>query len=637
MFDFIRTHTRLLFFVLIVLIIPSFVLWGIDGYRRFQGEHLSVVARVAGHDVTQAEWDAAHRAQVERLRRQMPNVDAVMLDTPEMKRQSLDALVRERVMLTAADKLHLVTTDARLQRVFATDPQFAALRNPDGSVRSELLQAQGMSSQMFAERLRQDLSLRQVLLGVGSSVVAPDTAASAALDALFEAREVTVQRFEAKDYAAKVAPTDAELEKYYNDPSEAAQFRAPEEATIEYVALDVDALKKVVVVSEDDLRKYYAENEARYSTPQERRASHILIKAEKDAPAAERTKAKAKAEALLAELRKNPAAFADLARKASDDPGSAEKGGDLDFFGRGAMVKPFEDAVFAMKPGELSGVVQSDFGYHIIQLTGVRGGEKRSFESVRAEIEDEFRKQAAQKRFAEIATDFGNVVYEQPDSLKPVADKFKLEIRTAQGVQRTPKPGAAGPLASAKFLDALFGSDTLRNKRNTEAVETGANQLVSGRVVRYSPAHQLPLAEVRTKVRDTVVAAQAAALARKEGEARLAGLRADPQAAMDGPPRNLSRSQPGDLPREVVDAVLRVDAARLPAVVGIDLGAQGYVVARVSKVLGRDPSAADPAQSRALYARAWGDAEAQAYYKALSERFKVEIKPVAMAASQPAQ
>jgi peptidyl-prolyl cis-trans isomerase D len=106
---------------------------------------------------------------------------------------------------------------------------------------------------------------------------------------------------------------------------------------------------------------------------------------------------------------------------------------------------------------------------------------------------------------------------------------------------------------------------------------------------------------------------------------------------MDGPPRNLSRSQPGDLPREVVDAVLRVDAARLPAVVGIDLGAQGYVVARVSKVLGRDPSAADPAQSRALYARAWGDAEAQAYYKALSERFKVEIKPVAMAASQPAQ
>ena len=156
-------------------------------------------------------------------------------------------------------------------------------------------------------------------------------------------------------------------------------------------------------------------------------------------PAAERQKASAKAEALLEQVRKSPAQFAELAKKNSDDPGSAERGGDLDFFGRGAMVKPFEDAVFAMKPGEISNVVETEFGFHIIQLTAQRGGEKKSFDSVRAEIEDEVSKQLAQKRYAEAAEQFTNTVYEQSDSLQPVIDKLKLEKRTAT-VQRTPAP-----------------------------------------------------------------------------------------------------------------------------------------------------------------------------------------------------
>ena len=155
-----------------------------------------------------------------------------------------------------------------------------------------------------------------------------------------------MQRFEPKDYVAKVTPTDADIESYYKDPAHAAQFQAPEQASVEYVVLDVEALKKDVKVSEDELKKYYSENKARFSAPEERRASHILVKAEKSAPAAEREKAKAKAEALLAQWKNKAASFADLARKNSDDPGSADKGGDLDFFARGAMVKPFEDAAF---------------------------------------------------------------------------------------------------------------------------------------------------------------------------------------------------------------------------------------------------------------------------------------------------
>jgi len=636
MFDFFRKHTRVLQFLLVLLIFPSFVFFGIQGYSSFLSNDNATVAKVAGQKITRPEWEAAQREQIERVRRQMPNVDAKLFDTPEMKRQSLDALVRERVMLVAANKLNLTTTDERLQRLFTSDPQFAFLRNPDGSVNKDALAAQGMSSEMFAQRLRQDLSLRQVMLGIEGTVLAPLADTSAALDALFQQREVQVQRFDTKDSLDKVTPSDADIEAFYKDPANAKQFEAPEQENIEYVVLDLDALKKGITVADDDLRKYYAENEKRYSTPEERRASHILIKADKDAPAAERAKAKAKAETLLAEVKKNPAAFADLAKKNSDDPGSAERGGDLDFFGRGAMVKPFEDAAYALKPEELSGVVESDFGYHIIKLTAVRGGEKKSFESVKAEIENEVKAQLAQKRFSEAAVEFTNVVYEQSDSLKPAVDKLKLELRTAQNVRRTPQPGASGVLANPKFLEALFGTDAVRNKRNTEAVQIGPTTMASGRVVQYTAAHQLPLAEVKDRVRDRVKTTQAAALARKLGEERLAALRAAPDTALSAAAQTISRAQPRDLPRPVLDAVLKAPTTKLPAFVGVDLGEQGYAVARITKVLGRDPVAADATRAQAEYGQAWADAEAQAYYAALKVRYKVETKPDALGSSPSA-
>jgi peptidyl-prolyl cis-trans isomerase D len=633
MFDFFRKHTRVLQFVLVLLIFPSFVFFGIQGYSKYTGGDNATVASVDDREITQLEWDAAHRDQVERIRRQNPGADAKLLDSPEIKLMALDGLVRERVMLAAANKLHLVTTDDRLARLFAADPQFAFLRNPDGSVNKDVLAAQGMSSELFAQRLRQDLSVRQVIQGIGGSGIAPASVTAAALDAYFQQREVQVQRFDAKDYLTKVNPSDADIEKYYKDPANIAQFQAPEQASIEYVVLDLDAMKKGIAVPEDDLRKYYSENAKRYTTPEERRASHILIKADKAAPAAERDKAKAKADALLAQLSKTPAAFADIARKNSDDPGSAAQGGDLDFFARGAMVKPFEDSAFSLKPGEMSGVVESDFGYHIIQLTAVRGGEKKTFEAVRAELEDEVRKQLAQKKFSEAAVEFTNMVYEQPDSLKPALDKFKLELKKASGVTRTPAPDTTGPLANAKFLEALFGNDAIRNKRNTDAVETAPSQMVSGRVVQYAPARLLPLADVTAKVRQRVVATQAATAARKDGEARLAALKLAPQTALAGEALVVSRAQVKDLPRPLLDAVLRTPSSPLPVFVGVDLGEQGYAVAKLVKVLGRDPVASDMAQAQTQYLQAWAGAEMMAYYAALRNRFKVNVKVSAAAAS----
>ena len=635
MFDFVRSHTRLFQGILVLLIFPSFVFFGVQGYSSFTDASNAKVAEVDGRGITQTEWDATHQRNVERLRRQMPTVDVKLLDSPAVRGETLDGIVRERVLLAAAEHMHLGVSDERLQRVFATDPQFAPLRNPDGSVNRDLLIAQGMSSEMFVQSLRQDLAMRQVMQGIGSTALAPKAVVDASLDALLQRRQVQYQRFDAMALRAKVNPSDAEIEAFYK--ANEALFRAPEQARIDYVLLDLQTLQKGLSVSDEDLRRFYAENASRYTAAEERRASHILIKADKDMPAAERQKARAKADALLEQLRRSPGQFAELAKKNSDDPGSAERGGDLDYFGRGAMVKPFEDAVFAMKQGEISNVVESDFGYHIIQLTGQRGGEKKPFEQVRAEIEAEVKKQLAQKRYAEAAEQFTNTVYEQSDSLQPVIDKLKLEKRSAL-VQRTPAPGAAGALASAKLLEAVFGNDALNNKRNTDAVEVGPNQLASARVVEHMPARTLPLAEVKEQVRERLVAEQAAALARKEGQALLAKLQKDGNTAL---PESavIGRLSAQSVPRPVIDAVLAADAAKLPVPLGVDLGEQGYWVGKVTQVLPRDPALASEQALQGQYAQAIAAAEMQAYYDALKARYKAEIKPrvAALAASAPAR
>ncbi len=634
MFDFFRKHTWLLQIVL-ALVVLGFAGGAVyQGYGSFISDENTTVAQVDGKKITRNEWEIAQRDQIERVRRQMPTVDAKLFDTPEMKRQSLDAVVRERVMLAAAEKLHLTITDDRLQRLFATDPQLAFLRNRDGSVNKDALAAQGMSSEMFAQRLRQELSLRQVVQGVAGTATAPLASTNAALDAMFQQREIQVQQFATKDSLTKVTPTDAEIEKFYRDPVNAAQFMAPEVESIEYVVLDLDTLKKGVTVSDDDLRKYYEQNAKRYTTAEERRASHILMKVDAGASAADRAKAKAKAEALLAEVKKNPASFAEVARKNSDDPGSAEKGGDLDFFGReGLAAKPLEDAAFALRSDEIGNLVESEFGYHIVKLTGVRGGEKKPFESVKAELESEIKTQLAQKKFSEAAVEFTNTVYEQPDSLKPVVDKLKLELRTALNVRRVPTADASGALANPKFLDALFGTDAVRNKRNTEAIEVAPSMLVSGRVLKYEAAHRLPLDEVKSQVRERLVVVQAAALTRTAGEARLAELRATPAITMSEAAVTVSRATPRDLPPKLIDAVLKAPIATLPAYLGVDLGDPGYAVVKIGKVLGRDPVTADATRAQSQYAQSWGDAESQAYYNALKSRFKVEIKSNALPAA----
>ncbi len=627
MFDFIRKHTKVTMALLFLLIVPSFVLFGLDGYNRSREQGVTV-ARVDGKDIIQSEWDRAHQLEVDRLRASMPSLDAKLLDSPQARYATLERLVRDRVIAAAADKFKLAISDQRLARELQQSPEIASLRRPDGTLDMEryrqVLGSQGMSPEMFEANVRADLSNRQVLMAIGVSGFSSSSAADLALNAYFEKREIQLARFNAADFAAKLSPTDADLDQFYK--ANEKLFQAPERASVEYVVLDVDTVRKGITINESDLKTYYEQNLQRLSGAEERRASHILITSPKTASAEERQKAKAKAEELLAAVKKSPDTFADVARKNSQDPGSAPSGGDLDFFARGAMVKPFEDAVFSMKKGDISAVVESEFGYHIIRLTDIKAPKQRSFEEMKPELEADLKKQQAQKKFSEAAEAFTNGVYEQADSLKPVAERLKLDIKTASNVTRQPTAATTGVLANSKFLNALFAPDAVEKKRNTEAIEVAPSQLVSGRVLQYTPARTQPFAEVKDVVRQRWLAQRSAEEARKEGLAKLVAWKAAPASAVLAAPVLVSREQTQNLPVQVIDAALRVDASALPVFAGVDLGAQGYAIVKVAKVMPRDarPEAAAK-QERNQYAQWWTSAENLAYYNGLKERFKVEI------------
>ena len=626
MFEFIRTHKRLMQIFLMLLIVPSFVLVGVSSYDS-KGDAANAVADVDGQKITQQEWEAAQRQQIERYRQMMgAQFDQKMFDTPESKRAVLDNLIAERALSGEVARNHLTINDATLQKsILAID----GFKKPDGSFDMEqykaALAAQGMSPAMFDARMRRDMALQQLSGAVQTSAFAPRTVATRLSDINDQEREVQAVLFSAADFAAQVKVTDAMVSAYYE--KNGALFQVPEQVKAEYVMLTPEQVASQVSVSDAEVAEFYAKNTPRFATAEQRTASHILINAKNDAPAAEKAAAKAKAEAIAAQLRKNPADFATVAKAQSQDAGSADIGGDLGVVEKGAFVKPVEDAIYQLKQGEISAVVTSEYGYHIITVTALKPATIKTQEQAKDEIAAELKKQKMSKKYSELAEVFNNTVYEQSDSLKPVADKLKLKIETIDKLARTPSPAfGAAPFNNAKFLAAIFSNESLKNKRNTEAVQAGPNILIAGRVVEFKPAAKRPLAEVEAVIRQRVTVEEAAKLARKAGEAKLAAAKASGDAAGFGDVKVISRTKEPAIGAVAAVEVLKADVSKLPAYVGVDLPGQGFGVYRIGKV--SQAAAPDAARRKAELEQitgALGQQDMYNYVEVIKQRAKVKV------------
>ena len=632
MFDFFRNNMKFLMGVLIVLIIPAFVLFGVEGYSNLR-EGRDVVAQVGTVEITRQQWDAAHNEEMERMATRLPGVERSLFDNESSRLESLNRLVDQQVLALAAQEGLLVTTDARLARELTQDPTIASLRREDGSLDVEryqqLLRAQGMTAEMFEASVRGDLVRRQVLQSVLTTSVMGPKLADQALNAFFEQREIQAALFRPADYRASVQVTDGDLQAFYD--ANAQRFMTVEQLDVEYVVLSQQAVAARVKINEADVRDFYEQNQANQALREERRARHILLTTD----GADKTKVRDTAQALLAQLRSNPERFEQLAREQSQDPGSAAAGGDLGFFGRGSMVKAFEDAVFALQPKQVSDLVETEFGFHIIQVTEIRTPPAKPFEQVRAEIEAQLRQQLAQRQFAEAAEEFSNLVYEQADSLEPAAKALGLSVQKATSVRRTgpADAGSHAALNNARLLASLFADDALRNKRNTEAVEVGGGQLVAARVAQHYPARQRPFAEVQAEAREALVKERALARAREEAQTQLKAWEGGANPVL-GPSMTVSRVAGQNLPPQAIAAALSAKAGPDTAAwAKADLGEQGVMVMRVNRVLPRVMADAQRlAMERTQLADILGQAEAEAYMEQLRKRYKVEIRAQAQGA-----
>lgn len=584
MFDFVRNNKRVMYGVLALLIVPSFIFVGVDSYQN-RGDSAAGVAEVDGRSITQQEWDDAQRRQIDQARQQLgPQFDQKMFDTPEAKREVLENLVAERAVNAAIARNHLTVSD---QAIFKAINEIQGFRKPDGSFDMDqykaALAAQGMTPEMFDARMRRDMAIQQLAGSIQATAFAPRSVASRISDINDQEREVQELLFPIATYLPQVKVTDEMVKAYYD--KNAQLFQIPEQVKAEYVVLDQAAVESQVSVSDAEVEQFYKANEKRFVTPEQRTASHILITKAQGAKPAEEAAAKAKAEAVLAEVRKNPADFAAIAKAQSQDPGSAGQGGDLGVVEKGLFAKPVEDAIYSLKEGEVSGIVASEFGYHIIKVTAIKPSQQKPLEAAKAEIADELKKSKLSKKYSELAESFNDIVYEQSDSLKPAADKLGLQIHTVDGLGRKPNPAlGAEPYNNEKFLTALYSADSLKNKRNTEAVEVAPAVLIAGRVVEFKPATKRPLAEVEAAIRQRVTQEEALRLAREAGEAKLKAAKASGDAAGFGEVKVLSRTKEPVINTAAALAVFKADVTKLPAYVGVEVPNVGYGVYRIGKV-----------------------------------------------------
>jgi len=637
MFEYIRTHRRLMQFALLLFIIPSFAFVGVESYSNF-GDPANTVAKVGNQSITKEEWEAAQQNQVEQLRQRFgEQFDPKLFDTPEAKSRVLENLVAQRALAVEATRKNLVISDKTLQQSILAVPDLAGENGRFDIERYKgLLAVQGVTPAMYEARLRKDLALQQINAAIQSTAFAPKTVANRLSDLNDQERVVQELSFKVDAFVPQVKLTEVMLKAYYD--KNIRQFQTPEQVKVEYVVLSSATIAPQITVSDADVKSYYDQNAKRYGVEEQRRASHILVAVKKDASATELAAAKTKAESLLLQVRATPVNFARLAKANSDDPGSGERGGDLELFARGAMVKPFEDAVFQMKVGQISDLVRSDFGFHIIELTDIKPAAIKPLEAVKEEIAAEIRTQLANKKYAEAAETFTNTVYEQADSLKPVADKLKLKIETVAGLTRQPdlqqSSAVASPVNNPKFLNALFSDDALKNKRNTEAVDVAPNTLVAGRVVEYRPVSTLPFEQVQAVVRERVTRVEAANLARQAGETKLAELKKDVNAGQFGPVKTVSRSKQSDFSGPAVAAIMSANSATLPAVIGLVAPGQGYSIFKITKVA--TPANVDVARRQAeqqQIAEAFAQEEMLAYIDVLKKKAKVKmLVPVSTAA-----
>jgi peptidyl-prolyl cis-trans isomerase D len=614
----------------IFLVIP-FGLFGIDFYFHTPvgGDTIATVGRTR---IGSADFDQALRRQADIYRQQFRGqFDSSIMDNPEIRGAVLDRLINERLVALGSERAGIRLSDRQLADRIVAEPMFQV----DGKFSKEryesVARANGLTPVGLDDRLREQFREERFRNSIVDTAFVPRSTLDAFIRLSEQTREVAVVNLTPEDYLAKVKVTPEQVKAYYT--AHAPEFTVPEQVKVDYIELSLDTIAAQAQAAPKDVKDAYDRDlqGGKWGRPEERRASHILIPVKPDAKEPEKKAALAKAQAIAAQVRKNPKSFAEVAKKESQDPGSAAQGGDLGFFARGAMVKPFEEAVYAAKKGDIVGPVLSDFGYHVIEVTDIKPANVKSLAEATPEIEAQLKKQEASRRMPEAAETFSNVVYEKPDSLQGAADALKLPIRHSDWIRKG-VPTQPPYLSNPKMTAEIFSDNSIKARRNTSAVEVAPNVLVAARVVDHKAAELKPLETVQADIEKRLAREAALKLAAADGAAKLKELQAGKDAGLKWPAvLAVNRQKPGGLMPNVIEAVFRADAKKLPAYAGVETPI-GYSLVQVTKV--NEPEAIDDAKRKAMADRlrdATGAEEFDAALGSLRDKIGVTVSKNALA------
>jgi len=626
MFDIVDKYKRLTQIVIALIALP-FAFFGVDYYFR-RVDSAVEVARVGSDKITQAQFAEAVRDQQERMRQTMGrNFDPALFDNPEVRYSILEQLINERLLSNKASNESFRVSDTQLSQFIAALPAFQENGRFSPDRYRQLLAAQNMTTIQFEERLRHDLALAPLQEPLAAGNIVARASSERYVGLLEQQREIAVASVDAEPFAKDVKIDEAALKAYYDGNQQA--FQTPEQIKFEYVLLTLDSLLPGVTVDAQEAKRQYESNAKQYGQEEERTASHILVAVKPDASDAEKAAAKKKAEDIAAQAKANPAKFAELAKQLSEDPGSAQQGGELGPQPRGTLEKSFEDVEWKMKVGEVAGPVQTDFGWHVIKLNAIMPAKMKPFDEVKAQIEADLRRQKASQRFAASADQLQNLVYEQADSLQPAAKALDIPLRTSALVARSQAQAIA--MGNAKFAQALFSPEAIQSKRNTDAIEVGPNALMAGRVIEHKPAAPRPFDDVKEEIRRQLVQRAASEKAQNAGRETLAKLSSGMSEKGVGltfaAPVTLLRTQAqAGFSPDALTKAFQVDAAKLPQYIGMPNERGGFSIYKVTKVV--TPPAPDDAKLAQAGARI-GDQVGRelfgAYVAALKAKTDIKI------------
>ncbi|GLS04251.1 peptidylprolyl isomerase [Chitiniphilus shinanonensis] len=617
MFDIVQKNKTLVQIVLGLVALGLVIGAGVSGYSAMSGADHALV-KVDGKSITEYDVQQATNGQP---------------ISNEMRPMVIEQLVQQRLVLAAADKLGLNPSKPQLQQAISQIDAFHENGKFSPTRYQEMLAAQQMSPAMFEQRVRDSIAARTLLGAYSVTNIVPQTTLARMAKLVGERREVQATVLAPSAFVGQVSVSADEIKKYYD--SHASEFKAPEMVRVEYVMLSRQQIAAKLAVSDEEIQKYFDAHRAELLGEQ-RDVAHILFEVPKGAKPDVKAKVRAEAEKVLAELKANPGRFAELAKQYSKDPGSAANGGELGVFGADAsLVAPFKEAMFKLPKGQLSDLVESEFGFHIIRVNDIQA--KSTFEQVKPQVVAKLQGDKAESQYRTQAQAFGELVYQKGDSLKPAADEFKLPIQQSGWITRQ---GAQDPqLNNPKLAEAVFSDDVLKGKHNSEAIEVAPDTLVSARILEHKAAQQTPLDTVRGDIEQRLKLEKAAKLAAEAGAKQLAALQAGQDAQLTWQPsRQVGRLGERELNSATLAAVFSAPADKLPAYVGQEVPGAGYVIFKVVSAIPAPPLSDEMAQRmRDEVARTYGQVEVSKYISDLKAAFKVEYRKAPADAGNPVE